>query len=119
VAAGEITDFRQALDKELLDSQGRRCGRVDKLEWKDGTGAGTKPTAILAGPGAWIPRLPKRLRRPARWLFGNDVTRIPWSHVKKAEHTIHLDVPAGELELGEADRGVAKRLIEKLPGSQR
>ncbi len=53
------------LDLDLIDSEDRRCGKVDDLELSGGPGQPTYVAAIIAGPGALPARFPRRLRRHA------------------------------------------------------
>jgi sporulation protein YlmC with PRC-barrel domain len=55
------------LDEQILDSEGRRCGRVDDLELR---GSPPRITALLVGEGLYPRRLPTRLRRLGRRLAG-------------------------------------------------
>ena len=48
------------LDEQILDSEGRRCGRVDDLELKDDP---PRITALLVGEGLYPRRVPKPYRR--------------------------------------------------------
>jgi hypothetical protein len=44
------------LDHQLLDKDGRRCGKVDDLAIEGGPGQTPEVVAILAGPGYWAQR---------------------------------------------------------------
>ena len=50
------------LDDQLVDVDGRRCGRVDDLEFDDGPGEQPRLSAILSGSGVWHRRMPRALR---------------------------------------------------------
>ena len=102
------------LDHQLVDSQGRRCGKVDDLEL-EGIGEG-KPhvAAILTGPGAWRDR--GRLGALLSRLAGRRRVKVPWSEVRSVDSAVRLKRPASELRLARGDRR-AERWIEKLPGA--
>jgi hypothetical protein len=73
----------RVLDDQLVDVDGRRCGRVDDLEFDGGVGATPRLHAILSGSGTWHRRMPRRLRKIGARLFGvgvsgDDVIRVPW-----------------------------------------
>ena len=59
----EIPDRMDAvyriLDDQLVDVDGRRCGRVDDLEFDGGLGEPPRLYAILSGSGTWHRRLPR------------------------------------------------------------
>lgn len=102
------------LDHQLLDSDGRRCGKVDDLQL-DGIGEGEpRVTEILVGPGAWSGR--GVLARLAAKLARGRIVHVPWAEVKAVESDVHLRRPAGELRLGRGDDR-ARAYVEKLPGS--
>src|SRR5258705_7830443 len=87
-----VSDARQidlvyrVLDEQLVDVDGRRCGRVDDLEFEGDVGAPPRLYAILSGSGTWHRRVPRRLRPLAARVFGRgvvgrDVIRVPWEQV--------------------------------------
>jgi sporulation protein YlmC with PRC-barrel domain len=74
------------LDHQIVDCEGRRCGKVDDLE--------------LAGV---------RNGRPvvAELLVGRRRTvHVPWDVVAKVDSAVHLKVRAAELRLGRGDERV-------------
>jgi sporulation protein YlmC with PRC-barrel domain len=110
------------LDAELVDVNGRRCGKVDDLELEGAPGQPTRLAAILSGTGLWLDRLPRRLRGPAARLFpkpvlGANVIRVPWEAVDNVTAVVHLREPAPELGLGRGDDEL-RPLVERFPGSQ-
>jgi len=112
----EIFLAHRLLDEQILDSEGRRCGRVDDIELK-----GTPPrvTALLVGEGLYPRRLPRRLARLARRLtgperWGANTLRIPWQEVDRIEAAVHLRGKAEELGLGEGD-DPGRWMVRRLP----
>jgi hypothetical protein len=109
------------LDDQLVDVDGRRCGRADDLEFSGGLDAPPRLHAILSGSGTWHQRLPRPLRSLGARVFGagtlgDDVIRIPWEHVADISARILLDAKARELGLGQGDDRDAKP-VAKLPDS--
>jgi len=101
------------LDHQLVDRDGRNCGKVDDLELK-GLSDGTPEVAsILVGGNAWRGR--GVLGRIAAALSGNAV-RVPWSEVDEVSSVVKLKRPAQELRLGRGDDRAA-RLVRRLQGS--
>ena len=60
------------LDDQLVDVDGRRCGRADDLEFEGGLGDPPRLHAILSGSGTWHRRLPRRCATRGR-IFGRSV----------------------------------------------
>ncbi|SRR6266511_420081 len=104
------------LDDELVDSDGRRCGRVDDVEISGEPGRSAEITAILSGPGLWAERLPRPFRRLAARAFGDSYVRVPWDAVKDIAEVIYLKGRGGDLGLGRGDDQVG-RIIRGIPGS--
>ena len=109
------------LDAELIDVNGRRCGKVDDLELDGAPGGDARLSAILSGEGLWIDRLPLRLRSLGAKLLpkpvvGKNVHRVPWEAVDCVTAVVNLREPAPELDLGRGDDELAP-LIRKLPHS--
>jgi sporulation protein YlmC with PRC-barrel domain len=103
------------LDHQLLDCEGRRCGKVDDLEL-DGVGEG-KPcvSALVVGPPAWNGRGP--LGRMAARLGRGRTVHVDWGEVEDVGSAVHLRRAARELRLGAGDDRV-RPWIERLPGSR-
>ena len=102
------------LDHQLLDSDGRRCGKVDDLELEGVRDGAPVVAAIVSGPGGWrgrgaIGRLAARLSRA-------QTVNVPWTEVERVSSAVELRNPAPELRLGRGDDR-ARRWVEKLPGS--
>jgi sporulation protein YlmC with PRC-barrel domain len=84
------------LDHQLVDSEGRRCGKVDDLEIEGVREGKPVVTAILVG----------RRRQ----------VHVPWGRVEKVDSAVHLKGSARELRLGRGDDRM-RRLLEWIPGA--
>lgn len=104
------------LDDELVDVDGRRCGRVDDVKIDGEPGKRAEITAIVCGPGTWAGRLPRPLRRIGARIFGEGVVEVPWDAVQDVAEVIYLKRPGAELELGRGD-DEAGRFVRRIPGS--
>ena len=117
--SGERIDLiRQVLDHPLIDADGVPCGIVDDLEMVGSPGKVFEVTALLVGPGAWIPRLPSLVSFIAASVLGREFTRVPWQQIEHIGEHIQLKKSASALGLGKADRAVA-RWLAWIPGSER
>ena len=105
------------LDHQLLDCEGRRCGKVDDLAIEGGAGERAEVVAILVGPGVWRNRAGVIGSIAAR-LGGGDRTRIPWEEVAEVGADVRLKKRAAEYGLGRGDDRV-RPWIERIPGSHR
>jgi sporulation protein YlmC with PRC-barrel domain len=101
------------LDHQLVDRDGRNCGKVDDLELTGLSDAEPEVAFILVGGNAWRGR--GVLGRLAAALSGHAV-RIPWSEVDEVSSVVTLKRSAQELRLGRGDDRAA-RLVRRLPGS--
>ena len=109
------------LDDQLVDVDGRRCGRADDLEFDGNLGEPPRLYAILSGSGPWHARLPRPLRGVGKRVFGRgtlgrDVIRVPWEQVDRIDTAIHLKAKAREMGLGQGDDREAQ-LVKRLPAS--
>lgn len=84
------------LDHQIVDSDGRRCGKVDDLELSGISEGRPVVTELLVG----------RRRR----------VHVPWEAVAKVDSAIHLKRVAKELRLGRGEDRV-RPWIERLPFS--
>ena len=109
------------LDDQLVDVDGRRCGRVDDLEFDGGLGDPPRLDAILSGSGLWHGRLPRPLRRAGERIFGTgiagrDVICVPWNQVDDITSVVCLRAKARELGLAQGDDRDAL-FVAKFPKS--
>jgi hypothetical protein len=109
------------LDDQLVDVDGRRCGRADDLEFDGGPGEQARLSAILSGSGVWHRRMPRALRTAGARVFGTglsgeDVIRVPWEQVDEVTSAIRLKAKASELGLAQGDEWAA-RFVRKFPKS--
>jgi len=104
------------LDRQLLDSDDRRCGKVDDLEIEGEPGGQARVTALMSGPSSWS----SGSHGPLAWMVariaGAETVRIPVETVESAESTIKLRSSAQELGLGKGDDR-AGRWLRGLPKS--
>jgi hypothetical protein len=106
------------LDRALVDSNDMPCGAVDDLELSGKIGEPLHVTALLVGPGAWGPRLPRLFAWMAARIFGTHRVRVPWDEVETLAERVKLKSTAGSLGLGKLDRK-AGRWLGRLPGSEK
>jgi hypothetical protein len=96
------------LDLDLVDRDGRRCGKVDDIELAGGPGEPLYVAAIVAGPGAMPARFVRRLRGIARRIFRGGKTTISWRVVDDFDSAVRLNRTAAQLGLARGDRELAK-----------
>jgi hypothetical protein len=116
MTAREIDLGLGILDHQLVDSEGRRCGKVDDLELAGVAEGAPEVVAVLSGPSAWRGR--GRLGRLAARVAGGRSVRVPWAEVAGLDAAVRLAKPARELRLGRGDDR-ARPLVERIPGSGR
>jgi hypothetical protein len=104
------------LDHQLVDCNGRRCGKVDDLELSGVRDGEPRVAAILTGSPAWRGR--GVLGRLFARIVSGSLVRVSWDEVSGCKAGIHLRKPAAELRLGRGDDAAA-RLITRIPGSSR
>jgi sporulation protein YlmC with PRC-barrel domain len=102
------------LDHQLIDADGRRCGKVDDLAIEGGPGEIPVVTAILVGADAWRGR--GLLGRLAAKLSGGGSVRLPWEVVDDVTSAVSLKKSAKDLGLGRGDDRAAG-WVKRLPGS--
>lgn len=107
---GRLDLVYHVLDLQLVDVEGRRCGKVDDVEVDIET---SRAVALLVGSGLYPRRLPGRLpSRIARRVFGEEtlglnVIRVPWEEIDEIGSTVKLKGKADELGLGRGDTDLA------------
>jgi sporulation protein YlmC with PRC-barrel domain len=109
----EVDIALSILDHQLVDGDGRNCGKVDDLEIAGLDGDSPEVADILVGGNAWRSR--GLLGRLAARLSG-DAVHVPWSEVDSVTSVVTLKRPAAELRLNLGDARWA-RPVRKVPGS--
>jgi sporulation protein YlmC with PRC-barrel domain len=113
---GPVFVAHRLLDEQILDCDGKRCGRVDDIELQ---GSPPRISALLVGEGLYPRRLPRRLRPLARRIagperWGANTLRVPWEEIAEVNAAIHLRGKAEEIGLGEGD-DPERWLVRRLP----
>lgn len=111
----------RVLDSQLVDVEGRRCGRVDDLVFDGSLGDPPRLELILSGKGSWHRRVPRRLRGLATRILGtgvkgHDVIEVPWEQVTDIDAHVMLRGKAQDLGLGQGDQRL-RHTIARLPRS--
>jgi sporulation protein YlmC with PRC-barrel domain len=101
------------LDHQLVDVNGRNCGKVDDLEISGLDGGAPEVREIVVGGNAWRTR--GRLGRLAARLSGNAV-HVAWQDVESVTSVVTLRRSAEELRLNRGDERWSS-LVGKLPGA--
>lgn len=104
------------LDSDLIDSEDRRCGKVDDVRFDAGVGEAPHVEALLVGTKAMAQRLRSPLGELAARLARDETVVVPWEAVVDIDSVVHLRSAAAELGLGRGDDRMAK-VVERLPGS--
>jgi sporulation protein YlmC with PRC-barrel domain len=109
----EIDIALSVLDHQLVDGDGKNCGKVDDLEIAGLDGGSPEVVQIIVGGNAWRSR--GLLGRIAARLSG-DAVHVPWPEVESVTSVVTLKRPAAALRLNRGDDRWAP-LVGKVPGS--
>jgi sporulation protein YlmC with PRC-barrel domain len=106
----------RVLDQQLIDTSGRRCGKVDDIELNANPGKPGTLTALLVGPKHQRSRTPTLLRLLGLpYSFGDQPSvEIAWERVTEITHVVKLSTDADDLRLAEGDRRL-RRWVGRLP----
>lgn len=120
---------KHVLDKEILDRNGLRAGRIDDLILEIGEplpdGSLPPPVVeyIVSGPMALAPCM----ARPTRWiaerlyhilgLSNPQPVEIPWSAVIQMSVVVSVDVDRDHNGMSALESAVGRRYISRIPGS--
>jgi sporulation protein YlmC with PRC-barrel domain len=118
--------FRDIMDKQLVDCEGDKMGRVDDLLLELRPGETPAVRSILSGHGSGTVIFPSFLEGFARWLqervLGLDAVEpieIGWEHVKYITVAVHLDVDRQDVGGTDTEHRLWERWLGPLPGSRR
>jgi hypothetical protein len=97
--------IRDVLDKQLVDRQQRKMGKVDGIvvELRDG-----KPPRLAQ----WLAALARR------WGIGRgEPFRIPWSQVRDIGIDVEVDLDVEQTPVLAWERWLSKHVIGRIPGA--
>jgi sporulation protein YlmC with PRC-barrel domain len=115
--SSEIDIVLRVLDRQLLDADGRRCGKVDDLAIDGGPGESPQVVALLVGPVYW-PQRAGRIGSLAGFFGRKRKVRVAWKDVAALDSAVRLEKPAAALGLGRGDERLG-RYLGKVPGADR
>jgi hypothetical protein len=114
--------FRHCLDKQLIDRNQRRMGRVDGIiiEWQPDKQP--RVACIEVGAITLVDRFHKSVRRMALALFKklgvkSDRYQIAWGKIHVGLKEVKADVDAKETPALEFELWLRKRVIGRIPGA--
>jgi hypothetical protein len=105
------------LDRQLIDCEGRRCGKVDDLGIEGRPGEDARVAAIFSGPAVWRNRAGS-LGRLAAWIGRGGRVCVPWDEVAGIESHVRLKKRAADYGLGSGDDRL-RPWIKRIPGANR
>ena len=106
---------QELLDRQLIDSEGARCGMVDEVELEGSPGATLRVRALLVGPRALARRLPALLRPLVR--FPARTVRIPFEGISFSHGHVVLPRRAREYGLMALEERIG-RYVRRMPGNE-
>jgi sporulation protein YlmC with PRC-barrel domain len=104
------------LDRQLVDRDGHKCGRVDDIRLSGHPGQPLTVESLVVGAGAWQRRMRSPVGRLLSRLGGQRVVEVPWSEVRGVTHVVKLRASAADLGLARGDAQAGK-LLRKVPGA--
>jgi hypothetical protein len=114
---------RDVLDSQLIDREGRPCGKADGVVLHLAESGPPRVVALEVGALTLARRVHPRLERwVARWErrlgpAAPHAYRIPWSRVRRVTRKeIGVDLDAAATPLWSLERWLVERVIARLPG---
>jgi hypothetical protein len=87
------------LDRQVVDSDGLHCGRVDDVELTGGPGGKLVVAGILVGTEPFLRRLPDWIAAALSVPLGASVRHVRWRDVERTGPMVHLRRTARSLRL--------------------
>ena len=112
----------QLLDRQLLDRDNRRCGKVDDLELSEDETGNLYVSAIYAGPGELVTRL--HMPKIGDWIrnavLGEQkaTTRISFDKVRSIDNHITLSMGAEDLATSAMEKWTRDHVTSHIPGDR-
>lgn len=116
---------RDVLDKQLLDQQGNKMGRVDGVVLERGTEGPPSALYLKVGSVALAHRLGARIGRWAsHWAHRlaevhTESYRIPWTRARGVRLEVTVDEAVDETRVNIVEDWLRRHVVERIPGSHR
>lgn len=115
---------RDVLDKQMVDRNGRKLGKVDGavLELRDD--GPPRLVYLEAGATTLAHRLGRRLGHFAnalarRWGGAHtEAYRIPWTRVRKVDIDVDVDLDCETTRIRVLEDWLRSRIVERIPGGR-
>jgi hypothetical protein len=114
---------RDCLDKQVIDSEGRKIGRVDGI-LVDPSGPG-RPRIVEIEIGAST--LARRLPWPfSNWLIAiirrlsvssDVVTTVPWKKIEIRRNEVNVAIDGDKTAARELEHWTRKHIVKRIPGA--
>ena len=112
------------LDMQLCNLHGEKIGRIDALVLESASGQPLRVTTIVVGGSARLDRMGKWVRWVGRLLRskvaspGENVSRIPFSAVRRIGDSVYVDVNADLMPSEHLERWLRERVVGRIPGAE-
>jgi sporulation protein YlmC with PRC-barrel domain len=118
---------REVLDKQVVDRDGHKVGKVDNIVLELREGERPVVVAIVGGHGALASELGGTAERIGAWLrrflLGEEGTKPPsrvgWEHVTQIDVVVHLDTERSESGYMSTEDAIWKRWLRGIPWAER
>lgn len=119
----DVDLIRDCLDKQVVDRNGHKMGRVDGIVIELGDGRKPNVAAIKIGAVCQADRLHPRIGRLVRSISkrygvaGHDPFRLPWAKIVSAGTEVIAAVEAEETPAFAWELWLRKNIITRIPGA--
>lgn len=118
--------FREVMDKEIVDREGYKAGKVDDIVLELRPGKHPRVRAIVTGQGALAPLLGSTIARLTVWfqeqLLGrrhDQPSTIDWGHIRYIDVVVHIDLDRSQEAMIQTDQTIWQRWIKRIPFAER
>lgn len=118
--------FRDVMDKQVVDCDGHKIGKVDDLILQLEPGQDPIVSALVTGHGSLAPLLGGRIASVVTWfrsiLLGEadrEPDVIPWNHVSRIDVVVHLDLDRWKGGFMDTEQDIWHRWVSHLPFAER
>jgi len=113
---------RALLDKQVMDRDGRKLGKVDSVLLVLSESGPPRVAAIELGLAAVAHRITPRLGRwldatARRWRLPIGRTRVPWPRITRTGVDIDVDLDGERVRAHALERWLRRHVIARIPGS--
>jgi hypothetical protein len=113
---------RDCLDKQVIDRQGRKTGRVDGITIETSGAGRPRLTSIEIGSTTLATRMPTRISKCLKWIIARlsgsreNTLTVTTNKIDIRHNEVHIALDSDSTEVRALEHWLRDRIVTRIPG---